>query len=317
MTKFTTEYFIERAKAIHNDLYDYDSTVYIKAKEKVKIFCKKCKKFFEQAPHHHLCGVGCPYCKHNRNTIEQFIQKAKIVHGDKYDYSETIYDSSVAKVKIYCKTCKRFFLQRASAHLSGQGCPSCKKCNTIEQFIQKAKAIHGDKYNYNKVEYKNCLQKVEIYCNKCKKYFWQKPREHLRGNGCQNCGKIKCQNCQRSNKEEFIYKSIKLYGNLYNYDKVEYFNCKTHVKIYCNNCKQYFYVKPGDFIQGKGCPFCCKSIGEKQIQKILKLNNIKFELQKDLRIVKTNYRYHLIFICQIIICVLNIKASNIINQIFL
>lgn len=57
---------------------------------------------------------------------------------------------------------------------------------TTEQFIAEAKAVHGDKYDYSKVEYVNNNTKVCIICPTHGE-FWQIPKSHLNGNGCKKC----------------------------------------------------------------------------------------------------------------------------------
>src|ERR1035437_4265917 len=85
--KFTTEEFIQKARKVHGDKYDYSKTIYIKALDKTIIICPIHGKFL-QAPHSHLRGDGCPKCGGTgKFTTEDFIQKAREVHGNKYDYS--------------------------------------------------------------------------------------------------------------------------------------------------------------------------------------------------------------------------------------
>lgn len=129
-------------------------------------------------------------------TTEQFIIKAKSIHHDKYDYTQVKYIDSKTKVKIYCKACKTYFYQSPNSHLAGKGCAKCYKRTglkpfTKEQFISKAKQIHGDKYDYSKVNYKNNREKILIYCKKCHKYFLQIPCNHIAGKGCPHCIKSK------------------------------------------------------------------------------------------------------------------------------
>jgi Zn finger protein HypA/HybF involved in hydrogenase expression len=124
-----TECFIEEAKSVHGERYDYSKTEYIKAKIKVKIVCPS-HGVFEQEPSNHLCGKGCPKCKNEfissqkRGGVEDFVRKAKIVHGDKYDYSLVSYILSNIKIKIICPE-HTHFMQTPAHHLMGQGCPKC------------------------------------------------------------------------------------------------------------------------------------------------------------------------------------------------
>ena len=100
-------------------------------------------------------------------TKEQWINKAKSVHGDRYDYSNTIYIGNKGKLIITCGK-HGDFVQIATRHLTGDGCPKCNGGVLISQieFIEKAKVVHGEKYDYSLVEYKNSGSKVKIICNK-------------------------------------------------------------------------------------------------------------------------------------------------------
>lgn len=128
-----------------------------------------------------------------KTTAKEFIQKAKQIHSNKYDYSRTNYTNSSTKVCIMCPKHGEFW-QRASAHLSGQGCPNCavehtvNRCrHTREIFVQRAIKVHNNKYNYSKVNYVNNRTKICIICPKHGE-FWQTPDNHLVGHGCTKCG---------------------------------------------------------------------------------------------------------------------------------
>ena len=129
---------------------------------------------------------------------ENFIQRAKKVHGEKYDYSKVEYKNNRTKVCIICSEHGEFW-QTPDAHLRGQGCPICRYIKskesirkkmglTTENFIQKAKEIHDNKYNYSKVKYENTDTKVCIICPEHGE-FWQTPHHHLKGCGCPECGR--------------------------------------------------------------------------------------------------------------------------------
>ena len=124
-------------------------------------------------------------------TTEEFIKKAREVHGDKYDYSKVEYVFNKTEVCIICREHDEFW-QKPKNHLSGYGCPICsgrKKMRTSD-FIKKARSVHGEKYDYSKVEYNGNSEKVCIICPEHGE-FWQRAGEHLKGKGCDKCGKIK------------------------------------------------------------------------------------------------------------------------------
>ena len=117
-------------------------------------------------------------------TTEEFIKKAREVHGDKYDYSKVEYVFNKTEVCIICREHDEFW-QKPKNHLSGYGCPICsgrKKMRTSD-FIKKARSVHGEKYDYSKVEYNGNSEKVCIICPEHGE-FWQRAGEHLKGKGC-------------------------------------------------------------------------------------------------------------------------------------
>ena len=188
-----TNEFIEKAKKVHGDRYDYSKVEYVNTMSKVCIICPEHGEFW-QSPNHHLSGNNCPKCSHRSylHTTESFINEAKKIHGDKYDYSKVKYINSHTKVCIICPIHGEFY-QLATNHLRGKGCPKCKSKSISEkllsskdEFIRKANIIHGNKYDYSKVEYINSQEKVCIICPEHGE-FWQAPNQHLRGNGCKLC----------------------------------------------------------------------------------------------------------------------------------
>ena len=159
-----TEEFIERAKNIHGNKYDYSKVEYKRNDKKVCIICPKHGEFW-QTPKSHLRGADCSKCyeerrgKNRQYSLEDFIAKAKSVHGDKYDYSKVEYIDSKTKVCIICKEHGEF-LQTPAHHLQGQGCKLCnydksskEQRKSKEDFIKDAIKIHGNKYDYSKVDY--------------------------------------------------------------------------------------------------------------------------------------------------------------------
>lgn len=215
MKKTTTERFIEKSKAIYNNKFDYSKVNYINAQTKIKIICLKHGEF-EILPYNHLRGNGgCRLCsaeKQKNNfskTTEQFIKDAINKYSDKYDYSLTNYINNKTKVKIICPIHGAFFVYPRN-FLESKSC-GCKKCSneeiakryakTTEQFIEKAKEIHGDKYDYSLADYIRTNIKLKIICPK-HGIFEQTPKAHLNNEGCPKCkssrGEIKIRNYLKS-----------------------------------------------------------------------------------------------------------------------
>ena len=185
--KKTTEQFVILAKKIHNDKYDYSKVVYKGNKEKVCIICPKHGEFW-QSPYSHLKGSQCPICSGvQKITIPIFIERCTKIHNGKYDYKDVHFKNLHDYVSIICPKHGKFW-QRASVHYRGYGCPICggSKRLTNEEFIEKAKLVHEDKYDYSKVQYKNTATKVCIICPEHGE-FWQTPNNHLFGAGCPTC----------------------------------------------------------------------------------------------------------------------------------
>lgn len=203
--KKTTEEFIRDAKEKHGDKFGYDEVIYNSNKVNVQILCYSCDKHFPQTPDNHLQGKGCFRCKgkqiaesRKRKAAENFVSKAKKMHGDKYSYDEVIYNGARVVVNIFCIKCHKDFTQTPENHLAGSGCFRCaemklkqrmedKKRKAAEAFVSKAKNIHGDTYRYHMVIYNGTNVKVDIVCNTCGEDFPQTPHNHLRGQGCPHC----------------------------------------------------------------------------------------------------------------------------------
>lgn len=188
MKKLNTETFILRSKEKHHNKYDYSKVVYKNSTTKVCIICPEHGEFW-QTPTAHLQGQGCPKCtKTSKLTTEKFIEKAKTKHNNKYDYSKVVYGkNNREKVCIICPEHGEFW-QQPSSHLKGQGCPICANqySPTTEEWVERAKAVHGNKYNYSKSKYINSITKICVICPEHGE-FYVFPNNHLNGNGCPKC----------------------------------------------------------------------------------------------------------------------------------
>lgn len=193
MKKLTTEQWIEKARTVHKDRYDYSKVEYKGADEKVCIICPIHGEFWQRAANHITLKRGCPKCNGGVSiNKEEFIKRASKLHDYKYDYSKSNYINTKTKIEIICPEHGSFW-QEPENHMQGEGCPECGKesirkklSSNTEEFIKKAKLVHGDKYNYSKVNYINNEEKIEIICP-IHGSFWQRPANHLSGFGCSKC----------------------------------------------------------------------------------------------------------------------------------
>lgn len=136
---------------------------------------------------------------------------------------------------------------------------------TTEEFIAKAKDIHGDTYNYSLVEYKTAKTKVQIICNK-HGLFTQTPNGHLNNWGCRRCGfEAMAGKCRRT-KAQFVKQAQEIHGDLYDYSFVNYVNDHTKIIIGCS-VHGKFEMAPTNHLYGKqGCRSCNMSASMQQTQ---------------------------------------------------
>lgn len=192
-------------------------------------------------------------------TTKKFVERAKLLHGKKYDYSKVEYKGIYEDVLIICKKHGAFTISAHKHINSKRGCQKCgrermarSQSLTTSEFIAKAREIHGNKYDYSKVEYINAKTPIKIICPiQDHGAFPQNPSDHLyQESGCPKCGGRLI-----SNTNEFIQASIKLHGEKYDYSKTVFVSAKEKVIIGCP-----FH---GDFSQsaynhshGYGCSKC-------------------------------------------------------------
>jgi hypothetical protein len=272
--KIPKEKFIADAIAIHGDEYDYSSIVYVDMEYKIQLKCKnKDHKSFWMAPRNHLMGRKCRECAVEKvtKTTKQFIIEAKLVHGNKYDYSETEYLTVKDKVKIICLTCpdRKVFWQRPDIHLNNHGCPTCGRkqsaitaTSTTEEFIQKAIVVHGNKFIYDLVNYIDSDVPVKIICVARKHTFDQRPASHLIGNGCWDCAIETVADKLRYSFEDYIEKCNIKYNFKYDYSKSEenYSGAHSKIVIVCPELGHGEFIKRANIhLFGEGCPICTDS----------------------------------------------------------
>ena len=235
----TTEEFVERLKEVFkNKDYDFSRVNYVDNKEKVEIICHEKNVLgvehgsFWAKPGHLLNGHGCPNCSNRYMTTEEWIARAMEIHGDKYDYSNVEYHNDQnEKQSIICHEVDEFgeehgeFIQSLGSHLSGVGCPKCRKgvLMSKESFVKRSKLIHGKKYEYSSFNYVNARTLGGIICP-THGLFLQTPYLHLRGSGCPRC--------KGSRLEDRVARGLESVGLCY----------KTQVRINLGNQTVDFYV---------------------------------------------------------------------------
>lgn len=202
MKRLTQEEFIKKAKDRYKNFYDYSKTEYINSRSKVCIICPKHGEFWQTA-NAHLQGQNCPECYKekqkqgliNLTSSSELLSRFHKLYGDRYEYNLTGLEKQHDKIQIYCKKHNHYFSMKVLHHLNGHGCPLCSKTGhkySNEEFIIRAREVHGDLYDYSKVNYINKETPIEIICSKHGS-FWQTPHNHISGCGCPKCKATKVQ----------------------------------------------------------------------------------------------------------------------------
>jgi len=293
--KYTTLTFIEKARSIHGDKYDYSRVVFVDCKTKIPILCKEHNTApFLQTPTKHLQKQGCPKCGcYAKFTTEEFIERAKQIHDDKYDYSLVNYVNSQTKILIICKKhSDQPFEQVPNSHLQGCGCMRCgtestdeslKKC--WEDFLKNAIQIHENKYDYSEATYVNALTNITIKCPLHDK-FEQTPSVHINSRfGCPECAKKGRGDERRLTTADFIRKAKDIHKDTYDYKLSVYTGCEDQLIILCPIHGE-FKQQANNHLQGKGCVKC----GQILFYNSRRSNTIEF-IEKSKEIHQNRYDY--------------------------
>ena len=273
----TRNTFIERSKELHGDKFDYSLVDYTNLETKVIIKCDK-GHIFTQRPEGHLKSKSCPKCGgHGQYSQDDFLFKARQVHGDKYDLSKVEYINHKIPVTIICPIHKNFFIS-PFVFLRGSGCKQCSiysQTKSQEQFVAEAHRIHNNLYDLSKVVYKNSHTNVIVTCTKHGD-FCIKPNKLLIGQGCSQCS-------ERYTTKEYIKAVEDKHGKMFDYSLVEYQGSKNFITIICFN-GHLFKRKAGlHLLNCSGCKECLginKKTTAQFIQAAKKIHGDKFDYSK-------------------------------------
>ncbi len=248
---------------IHNNFYDYSISAYKNSTTNIKYICPV-HGVQEMTPKNHLKGRGCKKCYHEnkagksqRLNAEEFIRRAKSVHGNNYDYRLIKYSNIHTPIEIVCKI-HGSFLQSPNSHIKSHGCIECAgvKLKTNDQFIVQAKKIHGELYDYAKTVYTGGKNKVTIICA-THGDFSQNPNSHIKGHGCEKCSIEYIALLHTKTNEEFIQQARKVHGLKYDYSDSKYLSARDYVKITCYEHGAFEQVADSH-LRGSGCHGCAE-----------------------------------------------------------
>lgn len=279
----TTREYIEQCK---QNGYDLPIDDYVNARTKIKHKCSKCDNIYEQNPHNHLNGKGCPYCNgSSKVTNEEYISRCK---SKNLDLPIENYKGRKQKMKFKCQYCGETYLQRADVHVDQE--QGHRKCS-----FERRRKNYNDYYNeclrkgidlpVNDKEYiLNDKRALEHVCDNGHKYI-QRMDLHVRGHGCPVCGGTK-----KRTPKDYI-EVCKRRG--YDLPIENYINSRTEIKHRCNKCGFIYKQRPAIHLQDHGCPNCSRSLGERHIQIYLNKHHIPYKEQK--KFPDCVYKYELPF----------------------
>lgn len=225
-------------------------------------------------------------------TFEDYVKKAKLIHGDKYEYTELIKINKYSHLKIICKIHGEFIKRTGNHIVKKQGCSLCTKPAklTTEMFIEKANNIHNNKYDYSESIYINGKNKIKIKCIQ-HGIFEQLPTNHLNGQNCPEC-----QTNKKVTKEDFIKRSIKIHGNKYDYTNINFTIMTNPIEIICKN-HGVFTQLPVYHVNGNGC-YKCHGLTKTTEDFINKANKIHKNLYNYSKVKYENARKKILIICK-------------------
>src|SRR4030095_1134286 len=201
-----------------------------------------------------------------RLTTQEFVAKARAVHGDRYDYALTVYVSATHKVRVICSTHGEY-LSPASHHLGGTGCPECgrakveqAKRSTLDQFIEKARATHGYVYDYSQAVYTASDEPLKIICPD-HGAFLQRADNHLSGFACARCGRDRTEAARRLDAESFFARCRETHGGQYTYPQQRYAGPNTVLQVICPEHGMFLAGARNHLWNKRRCPKCARQRG--------------------------------------------------------
>lgn len=210
-------------------------------------------------------------CVMKRIIKDDLIGRIRSVHGTKYDCSRIEYVNNKTPIELGCPDHGTFMVRIDMCLHRNRGCPKCGRAESIRKrslsndtFVERARAVHGERYDYSRSRYVNASTKVEIIDTHTQEVFWQTPINHLAGHGSVRRRNDEFSNRYRSSKDQFVSKATGVHGNRYDYSGVDYVNASTKVDIVCAK-HGAFQQRPGDHVNLKqGCPSCQSYISRPQ-----------------------------------------------------
>ena len=299
MSRTSKEDFLIKANAAHRDKYGYDKLPdELRMSAKYPIYCKKCGVYFDQLLVGHVGGEhskakGHKACyevtyKSEPRDEEYYRERIVNIHKDRYIYGPIVGTGKNRKIHVWCKE-HGLFIQSLTNHLKGYGCFKCSRETAIEktryaydEYVAKARSIHGDKFDYSLVKFKTVNDDIDIICP-VHGNITQRANGHLKY-GCAKCHS----DSKIIPKDVFIQRANEVHDNKYDYSEMEYNKTSEKIKIICKEHGP-FKQHGGEHLRGSGCPICRSSRGELKIAKMLQKLDIPFI--KEFSFTDSTFRY--------------------------
>lgn len=258
--------FLESARLIHGNKFDYSKVRYVNSRTKVEVICPAHGSFHVTPSNHIRHRSGCPRCKserlksENRRPWDSVLSEFIEVHGSRYDYANSIFLDMSTKISVICRDHGQFDITPAN-HRRGRGCSKCASLGrgkqrrlSLAEFVTSARAVHGNAYDYSATDYVTAADPVTIVCPSHGE-FSQSPNSHLSGRGCPQCALDRRYQKRALSTSDFVARAVEVHGATYDYSKVEYTNMDTSVIISCHKHGDFAKI-PYEHLNGSGCNRC-------------------------------------------------------------
>ncbi len=214
-SKWTDEkwqYYLKELNQKHKGNYDFSKSSWVWGQKNISYICKthgvRSGNLLNL-----IKGHGCAICSGNEIRVEDVIARSKEQFGDNFDFSKSVFVSTVEEIEFSCKNHGVIRLTPERHLRLVKGCPLCSEKSldfSPEKFLKEAKGMFGDRFDYSELGYKNSTSKVIIRCKEHRVQFETLPSDHLRySTGC-------CSECVRESKSETHSKSIVVEGKKFN-----------------------------------------------------------------------------------------------------
>lgn len=256
----TIEQFVERANKKHHNKYDYSLVKFNNLDDNVDIICPSHGVYSIRAIYHLKHGCKKCYSPYLKHKVEDILEKCKLAHNNKYDYSKVEYKGYYDNVEIICPN-HGSFMMTMNLHLRyKRGCGKCKKDLFNNDILNKLKEKHPT-YDYSLVNKFLLSEKINVICPIHNK-FSILLSSHLEGRGCPKCSNDK----KKITMQEFLERAKLCHGDKYDYSEVNFDKVGDKIKIRCYN-HGYFYQRMAPHIYAAhGCPKCSKIVSKEETE---------------------------------------------------